>query len=375
MQRRAEQPPLFEAEAPWQESLKKQAEGLKEQDDRAKELAGASREQGDQGREDRGQRRATAGQKFREERDPFGEPSMAESAQMSQDLQKLAAAEELLDKVEAVRQAILDQRGLADQLAEFRQKQDLTPQESLRMQDLAEEQQALGERLEQARADLEQTAEKTAEQLPKMSAQAKEISQKIEESKASEDQQAASGACRNGQPREGHQAADNAARKLESLLSECSGDQQSQQMAEDLDGCLKMPKPGLRQALQQMTKARLGPMSSMGKRGKRGGGMSGMSANASLVGPHRPQGKTNRESKKVGNDAESKVAADSGLSDLRTEDGERIDAGTARTTTGAGSLFGVPAAYRDDAAAYFRRIAEDAKRAPANAAPKEGAKP
>ncbi len=375
MEDRAKQQPLYDAEQPWQESLKKQAEGLREQNERAKELAGTSRESGDEGKGDRGQRRATAGQKFREERDPFGEQAAAESAQMAQDLQKLASAERLLDKVEAVRQAILDQRAVADQLAEFRQRPQPTPQESLRMQDLADEQERLAERLEQAKGDLDRTADETKEILPKMSGQAKEIAAKVDESKAADDQARAAAACRNGQGRDGHESAENAARKLEGLLSECNGDPQQQSMAEDLDGCLKMPKPGLRQALQQMTKARLGAMSSMGKRGKQGGGTSGMSASASIVGPHRPQGKSDRESKKIGNDAESKVAADGSLSDLRSGGAEDISASASRGAAGAGSLFGVPSAYREDAAAYFRRIAEDAKRPSKPAAPKEGTQP
>lgn len=367
MRERAEREPVFDAEAPWQETIKKQAEGLQAQKESAAKLAGACRNPAASARSER----EDAQRQFQKTDQPFGKQSMEEGEQTAQDLDKLAAAERLLDRTEAVRQAILDQRAVADQMAQFRQRDQLTPQESLQLQDLADEQQALAERLEQARQELERTAGETAERLPKMSAQAKEISQKIQESKASEDQRTASGACRRNDGRGAHESAENAARKLESLLSECSSQSQQEPMNQDLDGCLKMPKPGLKQALNQMANARLGPMSRMGQKGGRGGGFSGMSANASIVGPHRPQGKPNRESRTIGGDAETKSAADGDLSARRAGDAESIEASATRTTAGDGSLLGVPAPYRDDAAAYFRRIAEDAKRP----SPKDGTKP
>ena len=371
MQERADQPPLYDAEAPWQESLRKQAEGLREQTENANQLAGACKNPSAAG----GQRRAEAGERFKKEDQPFGEKAMAESGQMAQDLQKLAAAERLLEKTESVRQAILDQRAIADQMAQFRQKEKLTPQESMQLADLAEEQQELERRLDEARQELEQAASESQELLPKMSEQANGICQKIGESKAGENQRAASEAGRKGEGREAHESAEQAAKKLESLLSECCNNAQQQPMEQDLDGCLKMPKPGLKQALQQMANARLGAMSSMGQRGGRGGGFSGMSASASIVGPHRPQGKPNRESKKVGGDAETKTAADGELSPYRSGEAETIDAGSSRTTAGSGSLLGVPVPYREDAAAYFRRIAEDAKRTPEADGAREGTKP
>lgn len=363
MERRAEQPSLYDAEKPWQEALKQQAQGLRAQEQNADKLAGSCNSPAASAAGERRQERQQAGEKFKQESDPFGGEAMAESEAMQQDMEKLAAAERLLDKTEAVRQAILDQRAIADQMAQFRQRETLTPQEALQLQDLADEQEALGERLEQARTSLDEMASETAEKLPKMSAQAKEISKRIEESNAKRDQQSACESGRKPDGRGAHAAAESAAKKLESLLSECSSESQQSPMEQDLDGCLKMPKPGLKQALRQMGNARLGPMSSMASRGKRGGGsgFSGMQANASIVGPHRPNGKPNRESKKVGGHAETKTAADGDLAAYRSGEAESIDAGTSKTSTGAGSLLGVPAAYRDDAAAYFRRIAEDAK--------------
>ncbi len=365
MRERAERPAAFDVEKPWQESLAKQAEALERQKDAAQELAEASREgEGatDDGSRDRGQRRATAGERMRSETEPFGEQSMAESAKDAQDLAKLAAAEGLLDRVEAVRQAILDQRALADRFAEFRNTEHPAPQDQLRMQDLAEEQEQLAEELAAAAAALAATASKSSEALPKMSAQAKELTRKIDESNADEDQAGAAASARKGEGRDAHAQADHAARKLESLLSDCAEETQADPMAQDLDGCLSMPKPGLRQALKQMTQARLGPMSKPGKRGDQGGGMSGMSANASVVGPHRPQGKPNRESNRVGGDAESQVAQDRPIGDMDRADAEIIDAGRSGATSGAGSLSGVPASYREDVAAYFRRLAEEADR-------------
>jgi hypothetical protein len=369
MRERAEQPAAFDVEKPWQESLAKQAEALERQKDAAQELAEASRERGganDDGSRDRGQRRATAGARMRSESEPFGEQTMAESAKDVQDLAKLAAAEGLLERVEAVRQAILDQRALADQLAEFRQMESPAPQDQLRMQDLAEEQERIAEDLRAAAEALAATAAQGAEALPKMSAQAEEIVRKIAESNASEDQARAAESAFKGEGRDAHASADHAARKLESLLSDCAGDAQTDPMAQDLDGCLSMSKPGLRQALQQMTQARLGPMSKPGKRGdqpgRAGEGVSGMSATASVVGPHRPQGKPNRESDRVGGDAESKVAQDRPISEMERAKAERIDAGKSGVTSGAGSMSGVPSSYREDVAAYFRRLADEADR-------------
>jgi len=375
MRQRAEQPSLYDAEKPWQESLKKQAEGLDQQAQTAGELGGACKNPGDGGEPNSAGERsangtpspsphaAKAGGAFRKSSEPFGSESMAGSAETVEGLAKMAAAEKLLDRVEKVRAAILEQRDVADQMAEFRQKNELSPQESLRLDDLAQEQDALGQRLEEARSELAKAATEAQETLPNMAAQAAKIADAIESLEAIPDQHEASKAARKGQGREAHTASERAAEKLEQLLSECSGEKSQEPMSSDLDGCLKMPKPSLRQALQQMANARLGQMSSLGgkpgSKGRRGSGTSGMSATASILGPHRPQGKPTRESNKVGNDAESKVAADGSLAPTRANGAESLEASAAGTTTGAGTLHGVPTPYRADAAAYFRRIAED----------------
>ncbi|MDZ4753140.1 MAG: hypothetical protein SGJ11_01420 [Phycisphaerae bacterium] len=375
MRERAEQPAVYDAEMPWQEALNRQAEGLDKQQEVAEQLSEAMEACAVSGDSDAGPKaaRSDAAMAMKAETDPFDalaadDPVNGGDGSMADDLQAMAMAEELLARTEQIRQAILEQRAIADQMAALRQKSnqraELTPPDQLRLSELAEDQESLRQELDGAKDALQAAADAAAERLPNMSAAAEGICAALEASEASTDQRDASKAGENGDARAAHDAAQRAAEKLEGLLSECNSESMSEPMNGDLDGCLSMPKPSLKNALQQMANARLGAMSrmAMGKRGKSGSGFSGMSPSASIHGPHQPQGDATKESRHVGDDRESKAAADGRLGDRRAAAAERLTSGRSKAkTSGGGGLDGVPAAYRDVAAAYFQRLSKDAR--------------
>ncbi|MEO1237909.1 MAG: hypothetical protein AAFX76_14085, partial [Planctomycetota bacterium] len=158
-----------------------------------------------------------------------------------------------------------------------------------------------------------------------------------------------------------HASAEMAADKLESLLSDCQSMGSSASL--DLDGCLSLPKASLQNMLQQMSQARA---SGFGQGGQ-GGGRSGSSAmaNASLIGP-RAMSRGDTQSafgdRAGGNGPGGRV---DGTADPDLDPAEALnpDNTEARFRSSA-ALPGVPPRYRDVAAAYFRRLADEAARNP-----------
>ena len=128
----------------------------------------------------------------------------------------------------------------------------------------------------------------------------------------------------------------------------------------DLDGCLKLPKPSLQQSLEQMAGSRTIP--GMGqKQGSSGMGYAGSQARTTIYGPHvQSQGESDAESSqglgRMGKDG-------FGAGGIHEEDGrgaEAINPETRQATqSGVGAMRGVPVGYRDQAEAYFRRLAEE----------------
>lgn len=255
-QQRAQQPPLYEFEQAYTQMLQSLADDLNRQAHNASAAAQAMQEAREHPSAGTCSAMADAADNFRADAAPFDEQSQRERQQTSDDLERLRLADAMTAQAERVRQLILQQRDLADRMADLGDQPNLTPAQQLRAHRLADEQEQIRQDLEQAREQLQQAAQRAAEQLPRMSQQAQAICQAISEMGVPLDQLRAAESARAGQTPQAYQAAEQAAANLEKLLSQCDGQNMQQHAAEDLDGCLKLPKPGLRQGLRQMAQSR-----------------------------------------------------------------------------------------------------------------------
>lgn len=358
MKKRAEQTPLYDMEQPYLEMLQTLSRQMQQQADNADALKQAASEM--QNQPGGAQPRASfklAAEKFRKENQPFDDATQQQLDETEQDLEKMRLADNLVAQAERLRAVILQQRDLADRMAQFRDRQSLNADEQRRADRLAKEQELLQQELEESRDALKKAAEEAKESLPNMSSAAEKICEALGEMQAEADQQQAATSARSGDGKSAHQAAETAASKLEKLLSEC-GSPQSATESGDLDGCLKLPKPSLQQSLQQLSQGRKIP--GLGQKGESGSGYAGSQARMAVYGPQMPsQGHSEstrsgrgRDAKGGGRGFESGFDNPLGVESLTPE-------GRAGERTGTGRMRGVPVGYRDQAEAYFKRIAEE----------------
>jgi hypothetical protein len=359
MHKQAEQTQLYDLEQPYREQLKQTAEQLRKQANDADALIEQSAQlhqqpQDSQARE--GLRKA--GEQFKQNEQPFDQQSGESMEKMEQDLERLQKADNLLAQAERLRTAILQQRDLADRLSQFRDRKSMSPEELKRSERMAKEQELLRQEVENAKEGLKKAAEDAKEKLPKMSAAAEQLCQSLGDMKVGEDQGQAARSARAGDGEQAFQAAESAAKKLESLLSQCQNAQGASQSG-DLDGCLNLPRPGIEQSLKQLAQGRSVP--GMGQKGQSGAGFAGSQAKMSIYGPHQPtQGQSDaRTSQAMGQTGPGGQGKGED-----TKDGipgaETINpAAREPSQSGVGGMRGVPVGYRDQAEAYFRRLAEE----------------
>lgn len=390
LQERVEQLKLYEIEEPYLDKLNQMSEQLGRQSQNAQEVGKAlaqSREQP----ADAAARQAfqQAEQKFREQNDPFSPEQKQQLDQTAQDLELMRQADALLASADRMRSIIQRQRELADRLAEFRDMQNLSSQDQVRADRLAKDQELLEQDLQQAVEDMRKAAAGAQEKLPKMAASAQALCDRIAELGISQDQRQAAQQARSGAGSQSHEAADSAARKLESLQAECADCQgMASGMCQGGDGPLKLPKDRIQQALEQLAQGRgvpgLGPPGQgqgQGSRGEGGlgssgqGGIDGSSpggtprfgagqsfrgsqAPVSVLGPHTMQS-SQRDGRAGGSlgDGDGRWTPLGGNDDLRGAETLNPEAREANGSA-AGNLRGVPVPYRAAAEAYFRRMAE-----------------
>lgn len=362
MNERAEAPQLYDFEDEYQESLKQAAKSLADRADATERLARAMKAAGAAPPISPSSARqmmdlARAIEESEKQDDQAGE----RAEQMEKDLDRLALAGELAAQAAEIADLISHQRELADNLSQFKQSPALTGEDAIRAKRLGEEQQALKEQLAQSVKRLGELAGDAAEKLPKMSSGASRVCKAIAEMGVGEDQERASQAAKSGNGTEAQQTAEQAASNLESLLSQCNS--MGDKACEDLDGCFKLPKPGLQQAIKQLSGRKPGTLPG-NKAGMTGSGFGGAQSRFSVMGPHFP----------TSNDANGgarsamleSLRAKSGVNPAgaRTAAGERLDLATPTVGRGrgVGVLADVPGRYRDEAAQYFKRLSEDANR-------------
>ncbi len=266
-------------------------------------------------------------------------------------------ANELISQGERLRAAVLQQRELADRMAQFRDRKKLTDDDLQRIQRLAKDQELLRQEVEEAKAELEKTAQAAQRALPKMSSGALKVCKAIDEMQVGSDQARAARSARGGQGEEAFGAAESAAKKLESLLANACTPKGAAESG-DLDGCFRLSKPGLQQSLQQMAQGRQDPgVGTAGKPGQR------LRRLADADGRLRSASALRRRERRRPCERIGTSGAGHRRHRPRTRRlarAETLNPATRQTSrSAAGNLHGVPLGYRDQAEAYFKRIAKE----------------
>ena len=379
LEERANMPELYEIEKPYTDLLKQLAEDLGKQEQKAREAREAledlekQEQQAKQNQQDPQQQQANMPQvrknaavkleDFANEgeqpggQDPFGEEMQQQMELTKDQLKQMEMANRLTGSLDELAAIIEAQRSLEQRLSVFESKEELDAAEQLRARELGAEQEELRKQLEQTKQDMKAAAEEAEELLPKMSASAKEIVQKINDLAVVRDMNDATRLADAGEARTAHTASDSAADKLESLITECQDCKKQGQGQPQIDGPLKLTPEQRQKMMQQMAQARGVPGTTPGNQPGQGSGYSqgGSQAPMAVRGPGGRQGEGQRGRRNGRTDQANAGSADESA-------GESIDAGTSENReASSGYIVGVPEEYRDEAEAYFRRIADENK--------------
>lgn len=372
LEERANMPELYEIEKPYTDMLKKLAEDLKQQEQKAKAANEAIKEMQKQEKKEQKepgegsnmpQARKNASVKLedfakaggdKQEQSPFGEAMQQQMEQTKEQLKQMEMADRLMAQLDQLASIIEAQRSLEQRLSVFENKEELDAAEQLRARELGAEQQELRQLLEETAKEMKAAAEEAEELLPQMSASAKDIVKKIEDLAIKRDMNDATRLADAGEARTAHTASDSAADKLESLISPCEDCKKQGQARGQIDGPLKLTPEQYQQCLSQMAQARGVPGTNPGS----GSGYSqgGSQAPMSVRGPGGRSADKGQRGKRNGRAGQAKA----GFDDETAK--EAIDAGTAEGRAArSGYIVGVPEEYREEAEAYFRRIADENK--------------
>lgn len=279
--------------------------------------------------------------------EPFTDRMREQTEVAEQDIDKLRLAEAMIAPGERIRRIAHEQDELAVRFSGLAYPRALNPEEQARLRD----------ELDEASEALREAAELASEALPNMSQGALAVADKIATQRIVPTQDAAEKASLAGNGPLAHQAAREAADKLDGLLTDVS--QSQSQAGGDLDGCFQLPRDQIQNVLQQMATGRGVP--SMGTQGGSGVGMSGASARMSMMGPAvpgQPGGDSAaKEGRRGGQGGRGRSV--SGIEDAG-DPAEVIHAGASQYhSSAARQSLNVPAEYREQAEAYFKRIAEE----------------
>ena len=358
LKQRAQAPDLYDFEDAYKQMLQQLAEDLRQQsteaEGMAKALADAAENDSPQFRNGLGYR----GIRFKEADRPFCQTCQQERRETEIDLDKYRLADAVLAQAERIRLVVEQEQGLVERFAQFRNHDQLGAGERRIAQALAEQQGLLRAELQDARQRLREAAAEAQERLPGMSGDAFDLCDAIDQFEIEANLQDAEQWANDGSGSRAHEAAQSAADKLDSLLSDC--EQIDSGVANELCDSLQLPRFKVMNALQQMARARGLP--GLGQRGAAGVGAQGSMAPMAVMGPAMaaagkgifasgaasgPGARGRGRGKGAGNNAE---AAEVYTGVQATERGQ-----------GASAMPGVPLQFRDDADAYFKRLAEESR--------------
>lgn len=376
---RSGQQPLYDVEEQMLDALDRLSEQLEKQAALARDAADElQRLQKDPDDEDLMKALQESLDALAEQSDGLDEAGEQERESLHQEMNRLKKVDELVRQGEQLERITRRQRDLADRMGEFRNRNRMSNEERRQAERLAREQERLQQELQDAVKKLEQKAEEAQDEVPKTAGDAKKLAEAIREMQVSDEQGKASGSARKGEGRKAHAAAEAAAEKLESLAEKIpDADDAGKEMEGQGEG--NGGDPGLKlsggkkgKSLRQMGRSRrlpglrgLGgdrpgqqPGRQPGQMPGEGEGTLGTMARSKVVGPHQPMGDRARpRSSSNGSDApgtasESRFVSDAERAESLTPDGRT------NSRTAAGNLRGVPAPFRDQAEAYFRRLSE-----------------
>lgn len=385
MRERAEVPALYEFEEPFKERLEELAERLEQQADLAQAMSEATEpmagtESGDEKNESSSPRIPGVtptqieefleqAQRLSEADEPFDEQTQEEMDEFEEDLLRLELAQEMLFHAERIREVIVQQRELEKKLGalRFRQPDELTPDEAQRLAAYGEQAFELRDELEDAALMLRESAELAGPLLPNMSGTSVMLTEKLDRLEVYPDMERVGERAEDADAGLAHAAAQLAADKLETLLSDASSMPSQAESDFGNDPPMSLPKASQQKAMQQMSDARAaGAMMRQMQAGPGQAGRSGGTAggtNASLIGP-RPMG-GNASNAGDGREATGESTPANAAAGLVPEVGDAQTLNPESTDSrgrAAIALPGVPARYQDVAAAYFQRLADEATR-------------
>lgn len=284
-------------------------------------------------------------------------------AQTQRDLERAAKADRMLAMIQQLQMVVEQQRELANRLAEFRNREQLSPAGQMRAQRMGREQALLREELSHLLLQMRRTADDSAQDLPRMSASIAELCDAIDQLDVTGDQADAATLASAGQGRYAHRAAESAAQKLESLCSSCIGGGGEQIAAGDLDRMLGLQKQSLSELIKDLQASRRPIGSGFGAGyGEGTGGYYGSRAPWQLAGQSRGgSGFDEGMDLAAGRGAGPGDARSAGTNNDLRPGGESVlpEAGPQRSY--APVMIGVPPQYRDLAEAYFRRLADESR--------------
>lgn len=367
MHRRTERATLYEFENPYKDMLGRVSQELEAQAQYAGELQrrAAPFHPGQAPPSAAQQRRVLdAAQAFAERTEPFTRQQRNAWAQTDADLDKLRMADAMRAAGERIRQVAAQQKQLANRLDALQSPRMPTPEETLLAAQLAQQQTALREELDDALTDLRQAAEQAQTHLPQMSSGARKLAQVAENLNITGDQADAARFASDGSRPRAADAAESAARKLDSLLVDANRVAGTDN-APGLDGAFGLPRDSLDRALDQMAQARAapGPASIPGLQSNQSGAggysIQGDAERITLLGPAQHT-QANRNAQAGTPGPGDGRGAGQNAANLQPGEARTINPDSLRTHTGRISLIpGVPPEYRDEAEAYFRRLADD----------------
>ncbi len=368
MRDRSEQPNLYDFERAYAQMLAEQANQL----DRGAEDATKLRRENEFNRDEKPGDKGEAlrhlqrlAQQLKGDEARLDE-AQAQAKAANQDMELIAKADRIMTQAQRVPSLAEAQRDLANRLAPFKDRKNLTPAEEIRAQRLAMEQQALKEELAGIVKELEAAADGAESQLPNMSQSAREIAARIRELNIEADQAGAEESAMQGDGGKAHALADGAATKLESMLqqSENMGEQAQSDFA-DAKFQLQRQSPG--QGLRQLSQGRNLPKLGEGQPGQSASnnpgqtgkaGSQGARGKVSVYGP-RSTGQSGAQRRGGRDGAGRGTGATAEESHAAAAESLSPDSATQRGS-GAAPIPGVPQRYRDLAEQYFRRLAEEA---------------
>lgn len=351
MKERADQPPIYDFEKPYQKLLSELAAQLRKQAQEAKKHSSSLD----------ASRLSQLKEQLNRDGQAAGQTAKQQETAENQ-MRQLEAADAMSQEGETIKQLADDQKRLAERLMPYRDKAPLSDEDKARASQLAAEQRQLEQALIQSLQRLDEAAAEAEGQLPTMSRSARELTQKIRQAGIDQDQRQAARAAEAGEGQAAQEAAQQAAGKLAGFIKSCNG--MCDNAGEDLDGVFGLTRSQLQNAMNQLQSSR--KSGSGNGSGTAGGGGGSGGSQPTVLGPRSGSGGrmktfTSQSQSKSGSfnrlDAQGRI--------VESRDLERLNplnpAGRLADTRGGATVGGVPMQYRELMNQYFRRLATEKK--------------